>query len=135
METNRVQTSGHWRAYLDTDPMGMQKHLFVMKENAIAKVSEHGLTLYIRPNEAAALGDEDQFMAWTDFLDEDIIDMWKAIGKTLGVWNEQPGRAYEQGLSEGRADVLREWNDELRGIVKDLGQALLKDEYRGEALD
>jgi len=131
---NKPYQSGHWRAYIDTDPMGRKSTLFVMKDDNVAMIYEKGLSL-VRMDEAVKLNDDKALMEWDDFFEDDIIDMWKAVGKALDVYNDQPGRAYAQGLSEGRAEVLREWNDELRGILKDVGQALLKDEYRDEALD
>ena len=119
MEVNKAHQSGHWRAYIDTDPLGMEKRLFVMKEDAVARfITDGGLVMY-RRDESLSLTDSEAMMSWSEYFDEDIIDMWKAIGKALDVWSETPGRAYAQGLAEGEAKVLREWNESLRGKALD----------------
>ena len=114
METNKTHQSGHWRAYIDTDPLGMEKRLFVMKEDVLAKFEGGGLVMLRRPQDGLSISDSESMMAWSEFFDDDILDMWKAIGKALDVWTEAPGRAYAQGFAEGEAKVLREWNESLR---------------------
>ena len=112
---NTPHQSGHWRAYIDTDPFGRKSTLFVMKDGDIARFYNQTLSIVVI-DEAVRADDEHAMMVWDDVFEDDIVDMWKAIGKALDVYSDKPSQAYAQGFANGESKVLREWNESLRVV-------------------
>lgn len=113
MTPNKAHQSGHWRAYIDTSPVSRSAVLYVMNERHVATVDSPSMTL-AQPTEGTQLDDtEHAFLVWDEALEDDIVDMVKAIAKALDIYSDEPSQAYKQGFAEGEAKVLREWKDEL----------------------
>ncbi len=116
MTPNIAHQSGHYRAYIEANPMRDEYTLYVMKEDYVVTISDTGVTAMRVPVDGIKLDPETQsMMQWSGTVEDDIVDMWKAIGKALDVYSDEPGQAYKQGYAEGQNQVLRDWNEALRG--------------------
>jgi hypothetical protein len=90
--------------------------LYVTNEEYVLRFEGHTLIAERMPPTAIKLDPEQHAMiVWSTAVEDSIVDMWKAIGKALDVYSDEPGKAYQQGFAEGEAKVLREWNEALRG--------------------
>jgi hypothetical protein len=117
IDPNKAHHSGSWRAYIEATPFKREAALFVLQDDHLISISNGAVTS--KPlQEGLSLGEQDALFTWHETLDDEITDFWKAVGKALGVYDERPGRAYDLGLAEGRAEVLREWNDHLKSQGK-----------------
>ena len=113
---NISHQSGHARAFIDHDPVSMGNRLYVMHEQHIVQFKDGAI--YFTPlQEGVYLGNQEgkPFAAWTDPVEDTIIDIFKAVAKALEIYSDEPSQAYKQGFAEGQAAVLREWNESLRG--------------------
>jgi len=111
---NKSHQSGHARAFIDHDPMSMSNQLYVMHEQQM--VTFHKGAVRLTPMiEGLRAAEADCIVTWTDPLEDVIVDIFKAIGKALEIYSDEPSQAYKQGFAEGQAAVLREWNESLRG--------------------
>lgn len=118
MTPNIAHQSGHFRAYIETAPFHQKSTLYVFNEDSVVTIGNGGVSFETMPPEAQHLDTKHTFIEWSNHFEDDIVDMWKAVGKALDVYSDEPGKAYKQGLAEGEAKVLREWNESLRGQAK-----------------
>lgn len=94
--------------------MSMSNQLYVMHEQQM--VTFHKGAVRLTPMiEGLRAAEADCIVTWTDPLEDVIVDIFKAIGKALEIYSDEPSQAYKQGFAEGQAAVLREWNESLRG--------------------
>lgn len=111
---NKSHQSGHARAFIDHDPLTMMNRLYVMHEQYMVELKNGDI--YMTPLVEGLTPTVDTcILAWTDTVEDTIVDIFKAIGKALEVYSDEPSQAYKQGFAEGQAAVLREWNESLRG--------------------
>lgn len=112
---NRSHQSGHARAFIDHEPFSMANRLFVYHEDHIITPSPSGGGLVFTPmDEGVRPPITDAFTAWSDMVEDPVVDIFKAIGKALDIYSDEPSQAYKQGYAEGVAATLREWNESLR---------------------
>lgn len=111
---NISHQSGHYRAFIETSPYQQESVLYVMKGEHVLSVVNPTITSMAPPSAITLDPKTQSFFQWSDILEEDLVDMWKAIGKALDVYSDEPALAYKQGYAEGQANVLREWNEDLR---------------------
>lgn len=111
---NKSHQSGHARAFIDYEPMSASNKLYVMHEQDIVGFKDGAI--FLTPITEGFLPSQDScIVAWTDPVEDTIVDIFKAIGKALEIYSDEPSQAYKQGFAEGQAAVLREWNESLRG--------------------
>lgn len=112
---NKSHQSGHARAFIDHDPLTMVNNLYVMHEQQMVVFGKGGSITLVPLIEGLQASLSDCVVSWTDPLEDTIVDIFKAIGKALEIYSDEPSQAYKQGFAEGQAAVLREWNESLRG--------------------
>lgn len=112
---NKQHQSGHARAYIKQEWNNLGSKLYVtlgdMPNTCI--IFDKGAILVKAISEAAALSSDDVCFEWGEMMDDTVVDIWKAIGKALEVYSDDPSQAYKQGYAEGESKVLREWNQSL----------------------
>jgi hypothetical protein len=111
---NISHQSGHARAFIDHDPMSMTNLLYVMHEEYMVEFKD-GSIVMTRSPEGIAPNRDSAVMVWTDMVEDTIVDIFKAIGKALEIYSDEPSQAYKQGFAEGQVAVYKEWNESLRG--------------------
>lgn len=111
---NIAHQSGHARAFIEHSPFNMTNALFVMHEGLMVTFEQGGMILRERPSEGMCLDSKFAMVEWTDILEDPIIDIFRAIGKALEIYSDEPERAYKQGYAEGQTAIMREWNESLR---------------------
>ena len=112
---NISHQSGNYRAYVETSPHQRENVLYLMKEDFVLSIADPSIKSALVIDEIRLDSETQSFFRWSDMLEDDLVDMWKAIGKALDVYSDEPGQAYKQGYAEGETKVLREWNETLRG--------------------
>lgn len=119
VDVNRAHYSGHFRAYIRHEPFTGNNQLFLINESHVYTV-EAGALVGRPIQEGVSFSPSEALFTWSDIVEDEIIDMFKAVGKALELYSDEPGKAYKQGFAEGEAKVLREWNAELKEQAKDI---------------
>ena len=115
---NQRHQSGYATAYIKDELWSPGKDLYVTTgEGRYIVTFTEGGTLTMKPmDQGVAFDSREAFISWAPEMEDTIIDIFKAIGKALDIYSDEPGQAYKQGYAEGQAAVLREWNNVLRGV-------------------
>jgi len=115
MTPNIAHQSGHARAYIKQDWAAYSgPQLFVTLGEDTTVVFDKG-TLLLRTVQGGTTPAPDEIaLTWAEPLTDTIVDIFKAIGKALDIYSDEPSQAFKQGFAEGEAKVLREWNEDLR---------------------
>lgn len=111
---NQLFQSGRARAYITHEPWSMAYHLYVCLEDDLLRFTKDGSILLEPMQEGVMPNSENATLSWTELIEDEVVDVFKAICKALELYSEGPGQAYKQGFAEGEAKVLREWNESLR---------------------
>jgi hypothetical protein len=91
--------------------------LYVMLEDHVVSFEKGAMVAKkLNLNEGSVMDDDYACLVWSEQLEDTIVDIFKAIGKALDIYSDEPGQAYKQGFAEGEAKVLREWNESLRAL-------------------
>ena len=112
---NQLFQSGRARAFLQHEPWSMTYRLYVSIEDDLLRFDNHGGIILEPMEEGVKPSNDNATLAWTENVEDEVVDVFKAICKALELYSEGPGQAYKQGFAEGEAKVLREWNESLRG--------------------
>ena len=111
---NISHQSGHARVFIDHDPMSMNNRMYIVHERHIVRFKDGDLLFSPLIDGVRSAGDE-AALEWDELHEDSVIDIFKAIGKALEIYSDEPSQAYKQGFAEGESKVLREWNESLRG--------------------
>lgn len=111
---NKHHQSGNATAYLKDDWATSGMELYVRLSDNCCATFDKGNIIMQQWTPGQTYGRDDVCLAWHITMEDNVIDMFKAIGKALDIYSDEPSQAYKQGYAEGEAKVLREWNESLR---------------------
>lgn len=110
MTPNVLHQSGSARAYIKQDPFSsMAYSLFVSMDGNYVVTLNDGQMIVNKVPEGTAVGSDQALLTWSMDFDETVVDIFKAICKSLDLYSDDPTEAYKRGLAEGESKVLREW--------------------------
>lgn len=112
---NRLHQSGHARAFIVHEPHTDSNRMFVMHEGFVVQLQGDCMTMS-RAEEGTMATPDEAFCSWSGAVEDQVVDVFKAIAKALELYSDEPSQAFRQGYAEGESKVLREWNESLRGL-------------------